>query len=935
MAYQHFYSRVPARLSLYLKTDEYDTFAKSEAINEEYINENLSKLCAYRPDKVELPYIKDGKFPTVYCMQPDKSGNGVIESAITYFAKDFTGERSSHMVQSLVLTEEEIRTISASHVNALLNPDMFLKSLDSFAFADRDSRANAKYPEVTYAICESDPATLLEEFDTEVIKRLIFALLRSFTSKARPIYIALNLPIEEASEAALSIINRIMAIFPPHMREKFSFVTYSSDFTKYGNFKLRFIPYSMIRSAGRKGYIFDMTKRIPDGVTDADYSTRAAEVEFLFSLIKNAEERKRFIKFYNDITDKNPAHKATANHTGFAGFTTLFRKASPLYDDMSVLRDDNAVYDAIGFYDKVRDVLEVEDRCRIVDVIGRYVGQKNPIPNNIFARVTKMYPSEPRECKDVILKLALELLHTDVMREKLFSFIKSNYLEEPDVIRYTIIEEVSRVYYGGFLQKQILAHFDSVFANENDACKFVIIDKLMLTIRTASLQAEIFQFIERHYSELSEKCKARIYETFYEMLPEADELSLVITKFVNKALAELEESPEKKAEVCSRVIEIVDEYEKRRKHSLSEMIFSVEGALSTVLKKKMVDEWYTRKIFTLYLSVNEEESILPLAGRIASLWKLSPNMPAAAEEIIYNELFEALDKKTKKTSLFDLIAFDRELCDNPEGTRYELFCKRIRIRKTFQVVTDKLSEFFETKHLPGSIGIVGDYIEEHKPLWYSVNARTVMSTVAAVKGIKESNFALTLKNILSIKNDDKIKAKVVKILFTLYGKDAERSYYSGEDKTLIAVLEVSRRYLEDGVVTLSKTFETLYNGRKNALDNENAGGKKKDLELASSAALWAMDTITELSLLISEASASLDEDKKEKPKKLYEVDFITEIKETLSLFTEKASKSALSKCEEKVSLLFNNDNERLAISEYIKALKKESFGLFGKKKKKQ
>ena len=135
MAYQHFYSRVPARLSLYLKTDEYDTFAKSEAINEEYINENLSKLCAYRPDKVELPYIKDGKFPTVYCMQPDKSGNGVIESAITYFAKDFTGERSSHMVQSLVLTEEEIRTISASHVNALLNPDMFLKSLDSFAFA--------------------------------------------------------------------------------------------------------------------------------------------------------------------------------------------------------------------------------------------------------------------------------------------------------------------------------------------------------------------------------------------------------------------------------------------------------------------------------------------------------------------------------------------------------------------------------------------------------------------------------------------------------------------------------------------------------------------------------------------------------------------------------------------------------------------------------
>ena len=37
MSYQHFYSRVPARVSLYNRRDGFDTFAQSAALNPDFV----------------------------------------------------------------------------------------------------------------------------------------------------------------------------------------------------------------------------------------------------------------------------------------------------------------------------------------------------------------------------------------------------------------------------------------------------------------------------------------------------------------------------------------------------------------------------------------------------------------------------------------------------------------------------------------------------------------------------------------------------------------------------------------------------------------------------------------------------------------------------------------------------------------------------------
>ena len=62
MAYQHFYSRVPARLSMYEKTDSFDTFAKSEVIDQKFINDNLLPFCNIKLTTNEMNLIRDGKF---------------------------------------------------------------------------------------------------------------------------------------------------------------------------------------------------------------------------------------------------------------------------------------------------------------------------------------------------------------------------------------------------------------------------------------------------------------------------------------------------------------------------------------------------------------------------------------------------------------------------------------------------------------------------------------------------------------------------------------------------------------------------------------------------------------------------------------------------------------------------------------------------------
>ena len=106
MAQQHFYSRVPARISIFNKTDGYDTFAASPALTRGFIEDELARVYDNKPTKGDALLIQSGKLPPVYCQYQASSGE-TIQSCMSFLTHDYTGERSSYLVHSLVLTEAE------------------------------------------------------------------------------------------------------------------------------------------------------------------------------------------------------------------------------------------------------------------------------------------------------------------------------------------------------------------------------------------------------------------------------------------------------------------------------------------------------------------------------------------------------------------------------------------------------------------------------------------------------------------------------------------------------------------------------------------------------------------------------------------------------------------------------------------------------------
>ena len=102
MARQHFYSRVPARVSLYNRCDGFDTFIKSGDLSDELVRGELrvmydEKLNIHDPVKV-----RRGEIPTVYSQMKLEIGE-VAQTTIKYLPTDFTGERSAYLAHTLVL----------------------------------------------------------------------------------------------------------------------------------------------------------------------------------------------------------------------------------------------------------------------------------------------------------------------------------------------------------------------------------------------------------------------------------------------------------------------------------------------------------------------------------------------------------------------------------------------------------------------------------------------------------------------------------------------------------------------------------------------------------------------------------------------------------------------------------------------------------------
>ncbi len=599
MALQHFYSRVPAKVSMFNRADGFDTFACSDLLNEETVTANLSCVYNAKPGKDEVSLIREEKIPPVYFHFEGKDGS-FIQSCMSFLKLDYTGERTSYLVHSLIMDKQEENTVLYSPDNDILNPDLFVHNLDGFDITSFESTADDKYPTLDYkAKKSSGTAKFVEEYDQDMIKRLIYATLSIACGKGKSVYISLCNDISQCSQKTLEFMNTFMQIFPYHIRTKLPFVTYTSDFQRYPDFKVKGILDSFSDIPTSKGIVLHFNQKISLGLLDELVMGEKFIVDFFYETLCNDQLRREFLCYVQSVYEKMPELSKTTMKN-LRELVLLFCQCSGLYNEKLVLPNDDSVHEFVCVYDKYRFALSEEFRANAMVCLKRFPLAHAQIPSKTFSKITKMYPTETVASKKIIMASMLDLIHTDAMRAKLFNFLKANYAEEPDITKHLISENLCRVYYGGFLRPQILEFFGEIFAQEHDENKDMIFEKILLTIRTDAIRTQILEFIDKYYDTLSSEQKNKLFLTFAEVAVDGSQLSEEFALLMNKHIENDENSRQNFSELFCNAIE---KEQKRKEHPMLNLICSGRYPyLYGILCQKVFGDWQTRAIFEKFVA---------------------------------------------------------------------------------------------------------------------------------------------------------------------------------------------------------------------------------------------------------------------------------------------------------------------------------------------
>lgn len=740
MAYQHFYSRVPARLSIFNRTDGFDTFAYSDGLEREFIEKELSAIYDNKPSKTDGARIRNGELPPLYCQYFTKSGV-LAQGCIGFLAKDYTGERSAYVSHILIPDGKEEKEILDNPENAPLNPAVFQSDLTNFPLTSPELKPNNEYPTVPYKTIKAEPTESLTQYDSAMMKRLIFSMLNIACGKGKNVFISLPYPISEFSAKSLDFINTLLQIFPYHLRRAFSFVTYTDDATRFTSFNLRFIPESAPEIPAAKGITLHFGSKIAVGLSDELVASNSSLVEFFYGLLKFDETRREFL-YFMQLAVQNVPELKKMNMKTLNELVFLFQQCSGLFQEKTILPDNSRMFDFVCAYEKHRKALSNEHRTVALKCLKRYPENHEAIPKDVFSRLSKIYATEPTPSKRNIMNVVLELIHTDVMRDKLFNFIKNNYANEDPEIRAAICNDLCRVYYGGFLQPQILNFFEQNFSEESAETKNAILDKLLLTIRTESVRKRILAFFDQNFDVLTEEQRTKFLDTCYEMLPEGDALAEDLVQLLN---VHFENAPkEEQKKTAEKLYQITENNQKRKQPKLLPLLLNHSGFCANAVTKIILTEHSNQKIFESFTAAYVA---LPQEQKVSFTKELLENNPDLNEETAqkFADTVCAIQREqtdAERIDLYTLIECDQIYSEYLNGTAAQkLFIQKILDEIIHPAIAHALPEAFSVKRRRDGLPFVLEYAQDKTYLTESNAYHYLAAYQKMVTAIESQNHA--------------------------------------------------------------------------------------------------------------------------------------------------------------------------------------------------
>ena len=723
MSLQHFYSRVPARISLFNKTDGYDTFAHSSKLSKDFILGELSSVYQNKLDPRDALKIRRGEMEPVYSQTMLPSGQ-LVQSALTYLPLDYTGERSSYMLHSIVLSDEERLSVVGGSDCSVFNPDMFVTDASVFNMTSAGASPNPAFPERSYQPKRLvDPWSVISKFNPEAIKTFLSAIVVNLCQEGKDVYFRLPCEDRRVSMEALSFINAIMSILPYRMRESLSFTTYVSDFTQYPGTRLKAIGRDCEPIPYTKGVFFDFEMNVTSGVEYNPENYRPL-VTFLYSLYENATLRNVFLAYSNRIFAKYGL--TTVNVKILNEIVFLFWQCSGYYVEETVLPGDVAVYESFVIYEKYREALIDDHRKQVYQCLMRYSRSNTPIPRDVFERLQRLYPDERAPAKAVALDVLLHLIHTDIMRGELFAFISKNYDGEMDAVKAVINRNLSRVFYGGFLQNELLDFFDAHFDKEPEQTRTIILEKLLLSVRTLAVQRRIVAFIDKHYDAFNSEQKIKFYSTFLEMLPECDRLSSMLISLVNRHIDK--EKVDLKNLIKSKLVEHLERGYSGHGHNILPLMIENNGFSDDVAVRHIFEVRGDGIVFHDYIRLLVSMPAYKRASKLIRIYKVVPNI----DEELYEKLlcaFAGFEVNVGLTTMHELIRADR----TASNTLPQKFAELVKQNVIYPAVVYTFYDAFKVRYAKDGIDILFKYAEGNEILTSSEQYHIVESYLQLVR----------------------------------------------------------------------------------------------------------------------------------------------------------------------------------------------------------
>lgn len=825
MIKQHFYSRVPSRVAMLYKMNGFDTFACSKDITDAIIEKDLSVVLEQKLTPSELADIRARKRDPIYAHFMISTGE-VVESCISFLENDYSGERSSYMVHSLIFDSESERIIHNYKNSVAIDTTVFKNDLSEFNITGRDVRPDRNYPELDLkkvAFISSDLSTLLTEYDPLLFKKLIAAIILAISKKIKTVHVILpNNNIDKTVE----FFNKLLQVFPYHLRKFISFAGIVNDFNRFSGFKLKVTDKAIGNAPISKGCTFNFITKETYGIKDSEIKHVALTAEYLYYLIGNKDERHEMLDFVDYAYKRRSDSDELNDFKSINNILSLFRAGYPHYDTASIIPNDDATLLLFENYIRYMKQMPEEYRANIIKRLNKYPSTFTAFPKQMFSKYAKAYQLDCNASKHIFMNVCLDLIHLDLMRPQLFAFMKANYPYEDKEMQASIMRNLARVYNGEFLQEQILALFNKYFSRMDEETRDIVFKTILLSIRTPSIQQSLFAFINQNYSKLLLDEKRELYRTAAEHLGEGDELSKKLLDFCDSYIEKEDETIEK--QYVSSINTLLLDEQTTTKTPLLEIVAATNGYTFDLVAAGVLSKWRNRKISREFITYSCRGTLTERTDRLIKIWQ--------------NGIKEIDDDMAKKIYLAAETAFTDYPC---QATVDEIFackekltselklCMRTRRCATFvenftlNILNKLLCKYVFTlflSHNPGMAEKTLDYIKNVNDLGFIKIIPILENYIKLKNAVVNSEIENTLNCLLDFGTNDELMRRIA----PYFDKDLssqinDENKYSIEHILYLGCFNYMKsRKLKFGVVfdnfmdQISKTINEDYD--KNYLD---------------------------------------------------------------------------------------------------------------------